>query len=241
MKLNILMLIFTFGLVSCSSDNSDNEVITKANITGSVNLYDEGTTLLDKSNMLIKVNGTNPLITALTNSNGQFVLEDVPFGTYTIEYEKENYGNFKKFNVVHQDGATAISSIPSLGKQSSTQITDLQVNVASNQVVFSITTNPAGNTSNRRYLRYFLSTNANVSNVNYMYYSATYVAQINPFQVTLSQTDLINAGFSSGQTVYVKAYGDSFWSNEYLDANLNKMIFPNLNMNVVNAVSFVIP
>ena len=241
MKFQILILILTVGLVSCSSDDSNNDTITKANITGSVNLYDEGTTLLDKSNMLIKVNGTNPLVTALTNSNGQFVLEDVPFGTYTIEYEKENYGNFKKFNVVHQDGATAISSTPSLGKQSSTQITDLQVNIASNQVVFSITTNPAGNTSNRRYLRYFLSTNANVSNVNYMYYSATYVAQINPFQVTLSQTDLINAGFSSGQTVYVKAYGNSFWSNEYLDANLNKMIFPNLNMNVVNAVSFVVP
>lgn len=241
MKFQILILILTVGLVSCSSDDSNNDTITKANITGSVNLYDEGTTLLDKSNMLIKVNGTNPLITALTNSNGQFVLEDVPFGTYTIEYEKENYGNFKKFNVVHQDGATAISSTPSLGKQSSTQITDLQVNVASNQVVFSITTNPAGNTSNRRYLRYFLSTNANVSNVNYMYYSATYVAQINPFQVTLSQTDLINAGFSSGQTVYVKVYGESFWGNEYLDANLNKMIFPNLNMNVVNAVSFVVP
>jgi hypothetical protein len=241
MKLNILMFILTLGLMSCSSDDSDNEVITKANITGSVNLYDEGTAQLDKSNMLVKVNGTNPLITALTNSNGQFVLEDVPFGTYTIEYEKEQYGNFKKFNVVHQGGATAITATPSLGKLSSTEVTDLQVSVASNQVVLSITTNPAGNTSNRRYLRYFLSTNANVSNVNYMYYSATYVAQINPFQVTLSQTDLINAGFSSGQTVYVKAYGDSFWSNEYLDANLNKMIFPNLNMNVVNAVSFVVP
>ena len=74
-----------------------------------------------------------------------------------------------------------------------------------------------------------------------MYYSATYVAQINPFQVTLSQTDLINAGFTSGQTVYVKAYGESYWSNEYLDSDLNKMIFPNLNLSTTNSVSFIVP
>ncbi|MQP53573.1 MULTISPECIES: carboxypeptidase-like regulatory domain-containing protein [unclassified Flavobacterium] len=241
MKFKILMFILAIATVSCSSDDSNNDPITKANITGSVNLYDEGTTLLDESNMLVKVVGTNPLITALTNSNGQFVLEDVPFGTYTIEYEKAQYGVFKKFNFSHQGNANAITEIPSLGKTSSTEITDLLVNIVNGQVVFSITTSPAGNNSNRRYVRYFLSTSATVSNSNYMYHSLTFISQINPYQSTLTQTELINAGFTSGQTVYVKAYGESYWSNEYLDVNLNKKVFPNLNTVSANAVSFVVP
>jgi hypothetical protein len=241
MKFKILMFILAIATVSCSSDDSNNDPITKANITGSVNLYDEGTTLLDESNMLVKVVGTNPLITALTNSNGQFVLGDVPFGTYTIEYEKEQYGVFKKFNFSHQGNANAITEIPSLGKTSSTEITDLLVNIVNGQVVFSITTSPAGNNSNRRYVRYFLSTSATVSNSNYMYHSPTFISQINPYQSTLTQTELINAGFTSGQTVYVKAYGESYWSNEYLDVNLNKKVFPNLNMISANAVSFIVP
>lgn len=241
MKFKILMFILAIATVSCSSDDSNNDPITKANITGSVNLYDEGTTLLDESNMLVKVVGTNPLITALTNSNGQFVLEDVPFGTYTIEYEKAQYGVFKKFNFSHQVNANAITEIPSLGKTSSTEITDLLVNIVNGQVVFSITTSPAGNNSNRRYVRYFLSTSATVSNSNYMYHSPTFISQINPYQSTLTQTELINAGFTSGQTVYVKAYGESYWSNEYLDVNLNKKVFPNLNTVSANAVSFIVP
>lgn len=241
MKFKILMFILAIATVSCSSDDSNNDPITKANITGSVNLYDEGTTLLDESNMLVKVVGTNPLITALTNSNGQFVLEDVPFGTYTIEYEKEQYGVFKKFNFSHQGNANAITEIPSLGKTSSTEITDLLVNIVNGQVVFSITNSPAGNNSNRRYVRYFLSTSATVSNSNYMYHSPTFISQINPYQSTLTQTELINAGFTSGQTVYVKAYGESYWSNEYLDVNLNKKVFPNLNTVSANAVSFIVP
>ena len=241
MKFKILMFILAIATVSCSSDDSNNDPITKANITGSVNLYDEGTTLLDESNMLVKVVGTNPLITALTNSNGQFVLEDVPFGTYTIEYEKAQYGVFKKFNFSHQGNANAITEIPSLGKTSSTEITDLLINIVNGQVVFSITTSPAGNNSNKRYVRYFLSTSATVNNTNFMYYSPVFVSQINPYQSTITQSNLINAGFISGQTVYVKAYGDSYWSNEYFDVSLNKKVFPNLNTNSANAVSFVVP
>jgi hypothetical protein len=67
------------------------------------------------------------------------------------------------------------------------------------------------------------------------------VSQINPYEVTLSQNDLLNAGFSSGQTLYVKAYGDSFWSNEYFDPELDRKVFPNLNKNAAAAVSFVVP
>lgn len=244
MKLKYLTfnLVVLLGISSCSNDEDPTPgPITKANITGSVNLYDEGTTQVDNSNMIIKVEGTTPSISAITNANGDFTLADVPFGTYTILYEKSGFGTFKKFDIEHLNNATAITNTPSLGEISTTQITNLQANVSGNDIIISVTTNPAGSNGNTRYVRYFLSTDSNVSNENYTYFSPGLVSRINPKEITLSNNDLISAGFSKGQVVFVKVYGDSFWSNEYFDSDLDRNVFPNLNMTSNNAVSFIVP
>ena len=244
MKLNYLNfgLILLIGFTSCSKDKDPTpEPITKANIIGSVNLYDEGVTQIDNSNMMVKVEGTG--ISAATDADGDFTLSDVPFGTYTLIYEKSGYGTFKKFDIEHANtgSSTIIIENPSLGESSTTQVTDLTVNVNGNDVLVSIITDPAGSNGNTRYIRYFLSADANVSNENYTFYSQGLISQINPYEITLSQSDLTNAGFSSGQTVHVKAYGDSFWSNEYDDPDLGRKVFPNLNMTSANSVSFIVP
>ncbi len=246
MKLHYLIfgLLVLLGLTSCDKgEDSNPEPATNGNIIGSVNLYDEGTTQIDNSNMLVIVEGITPVISAITDANGGFTLSDVPFGTYTLAYEKSGFGTFKKFDVDHTNmgSPTIIAEIPSLGQVSTTQITNLVASANGSNVTFSITTNPAGSNGNTRYVRYFLSTDSNVSNENYTYYSPGLISQINPYQITLSQNDLTSAGFSSGQTVFVKVYGDSFWSNEYDDLDLERKVFPNLNMASANAISFVVP
>ncbi len=107
--------------------------------------------------------------------------------------------------------------------------------------MFSVTTDPGGNNANTRYFRFFLSTDSNVSNENYSYHSPGLISQINPNEFMLTPEDFTNYGFSSGETVYMRVYGESYWTNEYEDPNLGRTIFPNLNMNTVDAVSFVIP
>ena len=244
MKLKYLTfsLMVLLGISSCSKDEDPTpDPITKANITGSVNLYDEGTTQIDNSNMTVKVEGTTPSISATTDANGDFILADVPFGTYTILYEKSGFGTFKKFDIEHVNNATAILNTPSIGEISTTQITNLQANVSGNDIIISVTTNPAGSNGNTRYVRYFLSTDSNVSSENYTYFSPGLVSQINPKEITLSNNDLTSAGFSTGETVFVKVYGDSFWSNEYDDLDLGRNVFPNLNMTSNNSVSFIVP
>jgi hypothetical protein len=244
MKLNYLPfgLIILLGISSCSKDEDPTpDPITKANITGSVNLYGEGTTQIDNSNMTVKVEGTTPVISATTDANGDVTLSDVPFGTYTILYEKSGFGTFKKFDIEHKNNATAIINTPSIGEISTTQITNLQANVSGNDIIISVTTNPAGSNGNTRYVRYFLSTDSNVSNENYTYFSPGLVSQINPKEITLSNNDLTNAGFAAGETIFVKVYGDSFWSNAYDDPNLGRNVFPNLNMTSTNSVSFIVP
>jgi hypothetical protein len=191
--------------------------------------------------MTVKVEGTTPAISATTDANGDFTLSDVPFGTYTILYEKSGFGTFKKFDIEHENNATAILNTPSIGEISTTQITNLEANVSGNDIIISVTTNPAGSNGNTRYVRYFLSTDSNVSSENYTYFSPGLVSQINPKEITLSNNDLTSAGFSTGETVFVKVYGDSFWSNEYNDPDLGRNVFPNLNMTSTNSVSFIVP
>jgi hypothetical protein len=245
--MKLLPLSWSFMLIlfitSCSSNDDEPAAATKANISGSVNLYNESTDQVDKSNMTVSVVGTMPLISAVTNAEGRFVLSNVPFGTYTLEYTKNGYGTYKKFGVVHGSNgqATALTAIPSLGQVSTTSITGLTASASANQVVLSISTNPAGSAANRRYIRYFLSTSQSVSATNYSYYSPVFISQINPFEKTILVTELISAGFTSGQQVYVRAYGDSFWDNAYDSPEFNRRIFPNLNATTVPAASFIVP
>jgi hypothetical protein len=235
----ILILFIT----SCNSNDDSPAAATRANISGSVNLYNESTNQVDNSNMTVSVLGTMPLNSAVTDAQGKFVLSNVPFGTYTLEYTKNGYGTYKKFGVVHGTNgqATALTATPSLGQVSTTSITGITASTSANQVVLSISTNPGGSAANRRYIRYFLSTSQSVSATNYSYYSPVFTSQINPFEKTILATELVSAGFTSGQQVYVRAYGDSFWDNAYDSPEFNRRIFPNLNSNTVPAATFIVP
>jgi hypothetical protein len=245
--MKLLPLSWSFILIlfitSCNSNDDSPAAATRANISGSVNLYNESTNQMDLSNMTVSVLGTMPLISAVTDAQGKFVLSNVPFGTYTLEYTKNGYGTYKKFGVVHGTNgqATALTATPSLGQVSTTSITGITASASANQVVLSISTNPGGSAANRRYIRYFLSTSQSVSATNYSYYSPVFTSQINPFEKTILATELISAGFTSGQQVYVRAYGDSFWDNAYDSSEFNRRIFPNLNANTVPAATFIVP
>ena len=244
MKLNYLTLglIVLVGFTSCSKDEDQTtEPITKANIKGSVNLYDEGTTQIDNSGMTVKLEGTS--FSATTDVQGDFTLSEVPFGSYTIAYEKTGFGIFKKFDLEHTNtGSSTVVETPSLGQKSTTSITNLSVNSNANfPVILSATTDPAGNQANTRYIRFFFSTDPAVSMDNYESVLEPFPVNISPYNLNLSQASLDALDFPSGATVYVKCYGESFWGNNYSDPNLGMDIFPNLNQNSAAAVSFVVP
>lgn len=238
---SVIFVWLVVVLFSCKKSSDITPAPTKANIIGSVNLYNEGTTPIDKSGMTVKIENT--AFSAITNTDGKFTFTDVPFGTYSFSYEKTGFGTSKKYGIEHSSTGsyTALPFIPSFGQLSSTQVTGLAASTSSGNIILSVTTNPAGSNGNRRYVRYFLSTSSTVSHENYSFYSPSLVVQINPFDITLTPVDLTSRGFTPGQTVYVKAYGDSFWSNDYSDPILNRQIFPNLSFNAANAASFIVP
>ena len=244
MKVLLFSQLFVFLLLLASCNNSnDDDLVTKAAIIGSVNLYDEGTTKTDNAGMKVKVEGLSPEVSAITTSAGKYELKDVPFGNYTLVFEKAGFGTFKKSEIKHiaTGTSTFITETPSLGQISTTQITALSSKTEGNNVVISATTNPAGNAGNKRYIRFFYSGSPLVSSTEYQFSSPAMIAQINPYALTVTKNDLAAMGFTTGTTVYVKVYGDSFWSNEYTDSVTKKKVFPNLNESAATAVSFIVP
>lgn len=244
MKLNYLTLglALLLGFTSCKKDeNPTSPPATKANILGSVNLFDEGVTQIDNSNMTVRIEGTG--FSTTTDIDGDFTLSDVPFGTYNLIYEKSGYGTFKKFDIEHKNtgSSTVIMNDPSLGQKSTTSITNLTVSSSSSfPVILTSTTNPAASSVNPKYIRFFLSTDPAVSNENYENAIETLQATNTPNNFNLLQGAIDALGYPSGTTVYARCYGESFWGNNYADPSLGRDIFPNLNPNTVAAVSFVI-
>lgn len=243
-SISIFVLVGLILFNSCKKDETaDPEPAAKANIIGSVNLYDEGTVQLDQSNMTVTLEALSPMISATTDGNGEFTLVDVPFGVYNIVYEKSGFGTYKLINLEHKNtgSSTVITVAPSLGQKSTTEVTNISTSTNGDTVKISFTTVPSANVGNTRYQRYFLSANSNVDNENYLYSSPNFGKQITPGETRILKNELLNHGFTSGQTVYIKIYGDSFWSNDYDDPDLGRRVFPNLNTNSANAVSFMVP
>ncbi|RZK34624.1 MAG: hypothetical protein EOO61_13275 [Hymenobacter sp.] len=106
-------------------------------------------------------------------------------------------------------------------------------------VLYSVA--PIPTAINRGYVRYFLSTDPAVSSTNYTFTSPIVSVLNNNVTGGFTKEDLLTAGFKSGQTVYLRLYGESVQSNTYVDPNVGTRVFPNLNLTTVEAVSFVLP
>lgn len=243
-KLTMLVVLLAVLTCSCSKDDNPEPTPTTASISGSVNLYDEAITAADNSGMTVTVEGSSPSLKATTGTDGKFKITNVPFGNKVLVFEKAGYGTYKIFNIDHKSNnglGTTLTAAPSLGRISTTTITALSSALVAGDMVVSPTTSPGASNGIPRYVRLFFHTANTVSNTVYTRYSDNYTVRINPGNITLTKTYLNGLGFASGSTVYVRAYGDSFWSNNYTDPTLNRDVFPNQNATSAAAIAFVVP
>ncbi|WP_157963172.1 carboxypeptidase-like regulatory domain-containing protein [Algoriphagus litoralis] len=236
-KLNILLIASCF-LISCNStSNTPDPDPTSGDITGSVLLFDEGIANQSPSGMKVTVENLTPEKSAITDNSGKFSIPDVPFGTYALVYEKTGFGVFKKTGIEHTSAATPITDIPSLGQLSTTSVTELSATPSGKTIQTSVTTSPPGNNANRRYVRFFFGDTPDVSSTKYKAFSPIYVVQDAPYTRVFTEAELNQFGITVTGTIHIRAYGESFFSNSYVDPQTQKTIFPNLNPTTVGAVS----
>lgn len=91
MKKSILLLLTLVHLVGCSSaDTTTNTSGLTGDLVGGVLLAnDRGALMTNHSGVLVRIEGTS--FTGLTDSNGRWVIHDLPSKTYAITFSKEGF------------------------------------------------------------------------------------------------------------------------------------------------------
>ncbi len=209
-------------------------------IDGEVNLFDDATTQVSSQDMSVTLESL-PFIGDSTDPSGGYRIEDIPIGNYNLVFEKPGFGTFKLTGVnIFGDGGVTIPELP-LGQISTTAITSIVDSIAGEDIFFTIEVSPAGTPQAPRYVRFFLHNLGNVGPENFTSFSNTLTVESNQFVFAVNQAELIDVGFQVGQTVYIRAYGESFYSNEYDDSTLGRRVFPNVNPNAANSIFFQVP
>ncbi len=244
MRYFFFVLICASGfLASCSKSDSGEPTPPTGTINGTIDAYDDKTNpATDKSGFTVILGSTGK--TASTDAAGKFSFPGVPYDNYDIVVTKTGYGTFKLFGVSLQTSSTNVPTI-TMGAVSTTSVTSLTYNnkqyngVPGASYIYS--TSPAPSSTNRGYTRVFLSPENTVSNTIYTAFSSVRSNASNDVTGGFTADELYGLGFKSGQTIYAKMYGESLFSNSYLDPSSGKTVFPNLNPNSPAAISFIVP
>lgn len=242
-----LLISFAILLNACGKDDSTPTVLT-GTLRGTVQVWNDKTTsIADRSGVTVTIDNVSGKSTT-TSADGSFQFTDLPFDSYDLSFSKSGYGT-RKLIGAKLSGTTAgtVVNLPTIqfGALSTTTVTVLTLNNATYNggpgVSYNYTVSPAPSTTNRGYVRAFLSTSNAVSNTNYTAFSSLNSALSASVSGGFTASELYAMGFSTGQTVFIKLYGDSYQSNDYDDPLTGRTIFPNLNQTSAPAISVIVP
>lgn len=196
----------------------------------------------DNSGITVTAEGTG--ISAVTGSDGRWVLSQLPMGTYTISASKPAYGTAKQFGYQFVGGGQTWYGELSIGELPAFRVTGLSTTNTTTAVNLRGTcTNDTR--SYPRNLRVFCGYSATVSS-DPVTYASTFRfgmgnTQFETFTVALSKSDLNLQGFPSGRTAYAVVYTEGNFSTVYTDMSTNRYWYGSLNPTPSNVVSFIVP
>ena len=225
----LLSLWVLLGLFACKKESQSPTPILLTDIIGSVNLYDEGTSPVSNSGLVVSILDSDPLIKAITNDQGAYELKEVLSGSYSLIFRKPGYGTYKVYDIIHdQTENTYLMEHPSLGQKTTTSVGFLIANVSNDSLILSVSIDPDATPDQPRYCRVFFGDTQDLSPEKFVYYTAPLLSINNPFELKFSSAEIQSYGFQKGQSVFVNVAGESYFSNEYYDPYLERQIFPNL-------------
>lgn len=258
-KQNTLLYILTLILVAASActkhangitgpagaagqSGSNGATIKPSPVTGYIQLIDEYLNPYPSSaGVTLSLLKKDSPVLATTDSTGNFTFPPLPPGSYDIHVTKPGFDSVKIF-VVHSGGDEAkfIGStrlFQSLTDRITSQTASITTDVFNDKLLI-LNTNFTGlpiTTASQRWFNFYLSRSKNVTSVNYDFMGnpAHTTSGTNQFQL---QLPLVQAGYNTGDTVYIKTCAAPLTQTTWFDYLSNRSInYPYLGDSAVTS------
>ncbi len=207
-KIYVVLFLLPFLFISCEKTETV-PLNLKGTLKGYITTRDEfGKVNNDSENIIIELEGSDPLLSFITDSTGVYEINEIPTGTYNVIISKEGYGEYQNQGVQIVGGSQPIHFHHPLIQQSNTIIKNLSLEIVNNSdVYFKCTVNNMNmDDDSEGSITFFYHTESNPSDSHYLdTYGASFrgVGDVQLEHSLYIDDDL----FPSGSTVYVIAYG----------------------------------
>ncbi len=232
----IISLIIAATFYSCEKDSKSAPTST---LVGVITVVDEfGQAITDRSGVTIGIDGTNPLVKGITNVKDQFTVDSIPPGTYDVSLSKYGFGTFKFTGKVFYGDEKPQYLAGYIAERSSTSANNLTLtyNATNRYITATANVNPAGTTSQARFARFFAGSNNSVSDSSYISTSVNGTST-NAVSVSIYMDPV---KFPNGTTVYVKAYGCSYYDYSYLNVETFLSVYTTVNTSSSSNVASIV-
>jgi Carboxypeptidase regulatory-like domain len=217
-------------------------------IAGFVSPTDENGGLLAKNGVIVSIDGANPAISATTNADGKYEFTNVRAGTYNLTYTRTGLATFHRYGLGHIGGDQPTY----LGTLSMSQVSSMTVpsftatsNPSSASVSLSLNVASPTPTSTFRYALFAsASPTVNPATATLLFTSTgtgTTTSTFYSFSTIVSRASLNNAGFATGTTVYLAAFGSTAVLAGYSDPATGRVTYPALNPTGSSVAAVVVP
>lgn len=214
--------------------------------TNRVFVYDEGKVRQSSEGTSISIENVNPVIRVYANASGEYQLpipESLPVGApLSIAFAKPGHGTFR-YILANPGGQSLGLNDVNIGAPSSVEVQSFSITTVGDSLHLFLQVTSANNTT-EKYVRFLHRKNAGGILTTATDISGQYVY---PVQQGANNIVLHKSVFSnennaqSGEPVYVKAFGDSYYGNACLTWQSSVKQFPNLNPNTCPEVSYIQP
>ena len=243
-------LLFCGMLAGTSCDKDDNNLVSQSNtIRGKVLTVDYyGRPLYgERGNIDVFLTTQNLFVETSTGNEGTFIIGNMTEGAYRLTFEGENiahYQNgifFSAFSPIYPvEGEVQVIPTQQLIVRSEFGFGETTLDSNSTGITITTTINPGPPAGPyEQGFRVLCDNSPGVSSTNYMY-QKHFTSETNLLVASITNAELLDAGFESGDEVYLRIYADYF--EEYsFQTEEGDTLFPALSDQSVLFAPVVLP
>lgn len=219
--------------------------VLTGSVIGFVSPVNEAGNLLEKSGVLVTIEGLTPATTATTDVNGRYEFKNLRAGTYNFIFSRSDLSTYRRIGQGHIGGEQpTIAFVTTVTQPSSTRVLDPMVMSANSTDLylgFNLSNQNLPTNSFYRYMIY-VGTNQNVTAADGMWYANTVYGTSRSGDVgqVLTRSVLNSMGFASNTSVYAVIYGLPNLSASYIDVMTGRTVLTGLGT-PSQAVRFTVP